>query len=414
MIDQCSLESKELISLKQALDKLSQAIVPIRSTERVNLKNALGRVLAQDIRSPINIPPERNSAMDGYALHSQDLVSNQPFSLKLVGTSWAGKPYQGQLNTGECIRIFTGGVVPKQADSVIMQEHATVKDHIIEFPLGMIPFSNVRETGDDIELGSCLLKQGKKITAVEMALLASAGVYDICIQRKINIAFFSTGDELTPVGQSLPIGGIYDSNRYALHGLLSDSRFNVADLGVIKDNKKLLEQALKSAAQYYDVIITTGGASVGEADYIQEILQQVGQVNFWKIAIKPGKPLAFGKIGESYFFGLPGNPVSVITTFQKIVSPALEQLTGTIAQQPLRLSATCTSPLKKQAGRQEFQRGILSQNETGQLQVKSAGKQGSHILSAISQANCYIILSAECNGVNKGETVLVEPFENKL
>ncbi len=414
MIDQCSLESKELISLKQALDKLSQAIVPIAGTERVNIKNALGRILARDIHSPINIPPERNSAMDGYALNSQDFMPNHPFSLKVVGTSWAGKPYPGLLNTGECIRIFTGGVVPEQADSVIMQEHATVKDHMIEFPSGMIPFANVREAGDDIKKESCLLKQGKKITAVEMALLASAGVYDICIQRKINIAYFSTGDELTPVGQSLPNGGIYDSNRYALQGLLNDPRFNVADLGVVKDNKKLLQQALSSVSQHYDVIITTGGASVGDADYIQEILQHVGQVNFWKIAIKPGKPLAFGKIGKSYFFGLPGNPVSVITTFQKIVSPALEQLTGTHVKQPLRLSATCTTPLKKQAGRQEFQRGILSQNEAGQLQVKSAGKQGSHILSAISQANCYIILSAECNGVKKGDTVLVEPFENKL
>lgn len=414
MTDLCSQESNALISLQQALDNIRQSITPIKGTERVILKNALNRIAAQNVHSPINIPLERNSAMDGYALNSRDITPSESFSLKQVGTSWAGKPFQGELNPGECIRIFTGGVVPESADSVIMQEQASAKGNTIQFPAKITPFNNIRQAGDDIQQGDCLIKRGKKIAAADMALLASAGVYDIGVRRKIRIGYFSTGDELIPIGQQPGSGCIYDSNRYALHALLSNPNHSIADLGVIKDDKQLLQQAFCQAAQQFDVIISTGGASVGDADYVQEILHSIGRVNFWKIAIKPGKPLAFGRIGNSYFFGLPGNPVSVIATFQQIVAPALEQLSGNQTTQAIRISAICTDRLKKQPGRQEFQRGILNQSADGQFQVQSAGKQGSHILSAASQANCYIILPAQSSGVNPGESVWVEPFDSRL
>lgn len=410
MIDSCSQEANPLLSLEQALERIKEAINPVAGSEKVILKNALGRILSQSIYSPVNIPPDRNAAMDGYAVSSTDIDRKHPFTLSLAGVSWAGKPFQGQLQPGQCVRIFTGAVIPAQADSVIMQEQVQANGQTIHFPANTPAGQNLRAAGEDINQGALLCAHPKKLTASDLGLLASAGIYDISVTRQLKIAFFSTGDELTQIGQALESGKIYDSNRYSLSGLLADPNYNAIDLGVIADNKQLLENKFIEASRNYDVIITTGGASVGEADYIKEILERCGQVNFWKVAIKPGKPLAFGKIGSCCFFGLPGNPVAVITTFQQMVAPALKQLCGAPASKSLQLTATCTTMLKKAPGRQEFQRGILTQTDNGEFFVASSGKQGSHILSSISRANCYIVLPVECNGVQVGETVSVEPF----
>ncbi len=410
MIDACSREAKQLLSLKEALERIKAAIHPVGGTEKVMLKNALGRVLAEPVYSPISIPHDRNAAMDGYAFASSDMTQKQAFTLSLVGTSWAGRPFQGQLKPGQCVRIFTGAVVPEGADSVIMQEHVQVQEQNIHFPEDTKAHQNIREVGEDIKQGGLLCAHPKLLTAVDLGLLASAGIGNVTVRRLIKIAFFSTGDELTSLGQPLESGKIYDSNRYTLNGLLADACCSVVDLGVIPDDKQKLEDSLIEASKNYDVIITTGGASVGEADYVKEILESCGEVNFWKIAIKPGKPLAFGKIGQCYFFGLPGNPVAVIATFQQIVTPALKQLSGAPYSKPLQLTATCTSAIKKAPGRQEFQRGILTQDDNGEFFVASSGKQGSHILSSMSQANCYIVLPSECKGMQVGEKVTVEPF----
>ncbi|MGZ8162444.1 MAG: molybdopterin molybdotransferase MoeA [Methylobacter sp.] len=410
MIDSCSPISNPLISLEQALERIREAINPVAGSEKVMLKNALGRILSQSIYSPINIPPDRNAAMDGYAFSSADINREHPFTLGLAGTSWAGKPFKGQLQPGQCVRIFTGAVIPDQADSVIMQERVQAKGQTIHFPAHTPAGQNIRAVGEDVKQGALLCAHPKQLTAGDLGLLASAGINDISVKRQLKIAFFSTGDELTSLGQALESGKIYDSNRYSLSGLLADPNYDTVDLGVIRDNKQLLENKLIEASKSYDVIITTGGASVGEADYIKEILESCGQVNFWKVAIKPGKPLAFGKIGSCCFFGLPGNPVAVITTFQQMVAPALKQLCGAPACKPLQLIATCTTALKKAPGRQEFLGGVLTQTGEGGFYVASSGKQGSHILSSISRANCYIVLPAECSGVRAGETVRVEPF----
>lgn len=410
MIDSCSLEPNPLLTVDNALEKIRAAIQPVSDSEIITLKTALGRVLAESVYSPNPIPHERNSAMDGYAFSSSDVPNEQSFTLTLVGTSWAGKPFQGQLQTGQCVRIFTGAVLPEQADSVIMQEHIQRDAQQVHFPAHTQSYQNVRAIGEDVKQGGLLCTAAKKLTAVDLALLATAGVSEVRVHRAINIAIFSTGDELIACGQPLATGQIYDSNRYLLTGLLSDACYQVADLGVIADNKHALTEAFNAAAKNHDVIISTGGASVGEADYVKEVLTECGQINFWKLAIKPGKPLTFGTIGACYFFGLPGNPVSAHVTFQKIVAPALRQLAGAVATQPLQLTATCTNALKKSAGRQEFQRGILTQTATGELLVASAGQQGSNILSALSVANCYIVLPSDNQGVAVGDKVLVEPF----
>jgi molybdopterin molybdotransferase len=410
MIDACSQESRPLLSIDDALARVKTAVTPVSSTEKVSLTNALGRVLAEPVYSPINIPHDRNAAMDGYAFASEDRGDGQAFTLVLAGTSWAGRPFQGQLQAGQCVRIFTGAVVPKEADSVVMQEQVQVEGQTIHFPADTRARQNIREIGEDVRQGVCLIAEPKKLTAVDLGLLASAGIGEVTVTRRLKIAYFSTGDELTPINQPLAPGKIYDSNRAMLGGLLADPGYSVVDLGVIPDNRQLLEDSFIEASKNHDVIITTGGASVGEADYVKEILQKSGEVNFWKIAIKPGKPLAFGRIGDCYFFGLPGNPVAVVVTFQQIVAPALRQLSGAPFVKPLRFAAICTSALKKAPGRQEFQRGILSQNEHGEFFVASAGRQGSNILSSMSQSGCYIVLPAECSSVQAGEKVTVEPF----
>jgi molybdopterin molybdotransferase len=410
MIDACSQESRPLLSIDDALSRIKAAVHPVSGTEKLALNSALGRVLAESVYSPINIPYDRNAAMDGYAFAGRDMADGQAFALSLAGTSWAGRPFQGQMQAGQCVRIFTGAVVPEQADSVIMQEQVQVQGQTIHFPADARALQNIRRIGEDVKQGGCLITQPKKLTAVDLGLLASAGVDQVTVKRRLKIAYFSTGDELTALGQALEPGKIYDSNRAMLGGLLVDPGYSVVDLGVISDNKQLLEDRFIEVSKNYDVVITTGGASVGEADYVKGILQSCGEVNFWKIAVKPGKPLAFGKIGACYFFGLPGNPVAVVVTFQQIVAPALRQLSGAPPAKPLRFAATCTSALKKAPGRQEYQRGILSQDENGEFFVASAGQQGSHILSSMSRSGCYIVLPEECKGVQAGDRVTVEPF----
>lgn len=411
MIDVCSLEPKPLLTIDQALERIRAAVQPVADVETVALQDALGRVLAEPVHSPINIPYDRNAAMDGYAFAGSDCIEGQAFTLELVGVSWAGRPFSGELMPGQCVRIFTGAVVPEQADSVVMQEHVEVQGQTVHFPASTKTRQNVRLAGEDVKQGDSLLLPPKKLSAADLALLASAGIEKVAVQRRLKIAYFSTGDELTALGQPLTPGKIYDSNRAMLGAMLTDPGFTVADLGVIPDDKQMLEDSFNNAAKHYDAIITTGGASVGEADYVKEILQRCGEVDFWKLAIKPGKPLTFGKIGECYFFGLPGNPVAVAVTFRQIVAPALARLAGLPRTQPLRLIATCTTPLKKSPGRMEFLRGILSQDETGQFLVESAGRQGSNILSSMSRSNCYIVLPEACGSVQPGEQVTVEPFD---
>ena len=414
MTDLCNLEPKGLISLDEALQRIKASILPIVGEEPVPLDEALGRVLSEPVFSPINLPFDRNSAMDGYAIASGDIQDNQVFILKLVGTSWAGKPFDGKLESRQCVRIFTGAVVPEGTDTVVMQELVSVDGDHIHFPAGLKAYDNVRQAGEDIQQGSLLCAKGKRLSPADLGLLAAAGIEWVRTVGKLNIAYFSTGDELVTIGKPLTTGKIYDSNRHTLAGLLADPRFDAVDMGVVQDDKRVLKNRVRRMAETNDVVISTGGASVGEADYIHEVLAKLGQVTLWKIALKPGKPLIFGQIGKCYYFGLPGNPVSMMVTYQQIVAPALDSLSGTQPTTALRFFATCTTPLLKSPGRQEFQRGILAQDDNGRFLVASTGSQGSNIISSMSRSNCYIILPADCGGIQSGETVLVEPFANSI
>ncbi len=412
MIDLCSSDTTAMLSLNEALSEITASVDPVTGSQYVSLKQALGRISAEPIVSAIDIPAYRNSAMDGYAFNSADIDFDKPFILQLSGTSWAGKPAQDKCLPGHCIRVFTGALIPDGADSVVMQEQVTPNGSAVTFPPTVAPGQFIRNIGDDIQQGHQLIPAAKKLTAMDLGLLAAAGQYHINVKRKLRISFFSTGDELTTIGNALQPGQIYDSNRFSLYGLLQDNCHDIVDLGVLPDDKQQIKNLLLETSQTYDVIISTGGASVGEADYIRQVAAEIGSINYWKLAVKPGKPFAYGKIGHSYFFGLPGNPVSVFAAYHHLVLPALQLLSGTVPAKPLRLKARCIGNLRKTAGRMEFQRGILTQQENGELQVESVGKQESGILSSISQANCYIILPATCEGIPARDWVEVEPFDS--
>jgi molybdopterin molybdotransferase len=389
-------------------------LAPMTAIERVHVRSALGRVLAQDVVSPIAVPGHDNSAMDGYAVRFGDLKPVAETVLKRVGESFAGKPWPGAIGAGECVRIFTGGVMPRGADSVVMQERAVEDANGVRVAPGAVAKAgqNRRFAGEDLKAGQVVFRSGQRIHPAELGMIASLGIGEISVFRKLRVAFFSTGDELKSVGTPLAAGEIYDSNRYTLHGMLTRLDCDVIDMGVVEDVPEKLEHAFAAAAAAADVVITSGGVSVGEADYVKQLLDKLGEVLFWKIAMKPGRPLAYGKIGGAHFFGLPGNPVSVMVTFYQFVRDALLILQGQRDVAPLpTFKVPLSAPIRKVPGRTEFQRGIMTANSDGAWTVRTTGDQGSGILSSMSQANCFIILGSDTGNVAAGELVDVQLLE---
>ncbi len=408
--DSCTGHDKKLLSVDDARRHIHSLVEPVKEEEQLKLRDVLGRVLAQNITSPFDIPPFRNSAMDGYAVRSADLSKDRDTRLKIIGTSYAGTPLDGDVGAGECAGIMTGAVLPDGADTVIMQEHVERNDTMIRIGPGHCKGRNVRHPGEDLTAGAVVLQPGRRLMPADLGVIASLGIGEITVKRRPKVAIFSSGDELQAVGEPLGKGQIYDSNRYALWGMLTRLGVDVVDLGVVRDQRQAVEEALRRAAEDADAVITTGGVSVGEADFIKDALESLGDVDFWKIAVKPGKPLAFGTLSDAVFFGLPGNPVSVMATFYQFVQPALRAMAGETEVASLEIQAACTTDLKKRPGRTEFQRGLLVWTADGNLTVSTTGGQGSHILSSMVHGNCFIILNAECSGVTAGELVTVQPF----
>ena len=399
------------LPLDEALERIRAGLSPVEGYQQLALRDALGRVLAEDVLSPIDVPAYTNSAMDGYAVRADDLAADGETRLTVAGTAFAGQPYDAAVQAGQAVRIMTGAMLPEGADTVVMQEDAERDGDELTLRPGHKPGQHVRHAGEDIAAGGTALAAGKRLRPSEIGLLASLGVPEVRVRRRLRVAFFSTGDELRSIGEPLEAGQIYDSNRYTLHGMLTRLGVEQLDMGVIPDRREAVEDAFKQAAAVADVVITSGGVSVGEADYVKETLDSLGEVGFWKIAMKPGKPLAFGRVADAVFFGLPGNPVSAMATFYQVVQPALRHMLGEKEVLPVRLQARCVEGFKKRPGRQDFQRGVLRHDEGGQLVVTSTGAQGSHVLSSMSRANCFIVLSADSGNVEAGELVEVQPFE---
>ncbi|MCB4810916.1 molybdopterin molybdenumtransferase MoeA [Methylovorus menthalis] len=400
------------MSVERARDYIKRYLSPVSETETLPVRESLGRILASSITSPVNVPNHDNSAMDGYAVRTADSQANGETSLKIVGTAYAGQPWAGTLQAGECVRIMTGAVIPAGADAVIMQERVEQDADTMRHAEQPKPGSNIRRAGEDLGEGEVVLAQGHLMHSADLGLVASLGIGEVSVYRQLKVAFFSTGDELASVGQALQAGQIYDSNRYTLHGMLTRMGVEIMDLGAIKDDPQVLEQVLTKAAAEADVVITSGGVSVGEADYMKQLLQKLGSVLFWKIAMKPGRPLAYGKIGNAHYFGLPGNPVAVMVTFYQFVREAMLVLMGQASPPPLpMLQAICVEEIRKAKGRTEFQRGILFADKDGTWKVKTTGAQGSGMLSSMSRANCFIVLDEDTGSLPANQLVRVQLLE---
>lgn len=399
------------LTVDQAWERIFTDIAPVRGVERINVRRSLGRVLATDVLSDVDVPSDDNSAMDGYALRGTDLPASGTVTLHVVATVLAGHSYGEPLQPGECVRIMTGAPMPRGADTVVIQEKAERQGDEVRITADNKPGQNVRGAGEDLARGQCVLSSGQRVGPAELGMLGSMGLVEVSVYRKLRVAYFSTGDELRSAGTPLEPGQIYDSNRYTLHAVLERLGVEATDMGVIPDAPDTMEQAFSDAASFADAIVTSGGVSVGEADHVKAILRKLGNVGFWKIAMRPGRPLAFGTIGQAYFFGMPGNPVSVVATWYQFVQPALQRLRGETLSKPLRFRVRTTQKLRKRPGRTEFQRGILQQDASGELTVSNTGSQGSGILRSVSMANCFIVVPHDAGTIEAGEYVEVQPFE---
>ena len=379
----------------------------------MQIRSALGRVLSRDVVAPFDVPAHDNSAMDGFAVRAADLSGNET-RLTIVGTAFAGAAFSGVVGAGQAVRVMTGAVLPRGADSIVVQEEARVEGDTVILPAIKRVGQHVRRAGEDLAAGKSALLAGKRIGPAELGLMASLGYAEVAVRRRPRIAFFSTGDELASIGRTLAPGEVYDSNRYTLYGVLTRLGVEVLDMGVVRDDPVIMEQAFTEAAKQADAIITTGGVSVGEADFVKDIMSRMGEVRFWKIDIKPGRPMAFGRLGNAWLFGLPGNPVAVMVNYYQIVLDTLIKLQGETPIPPRpSFRVTCTEPIRKLTGRREFPRGVLFQAE-GQWKVKLSGNQGSGVLRSMVEANCFIILPEDGNSVEMGDLVDVQPFEGLI
>lgn len=404
-------------SLSEALENMLNQLPVATKTETITINQAANRVLAEDIFSSINVPSFDNSAMDGYAISLQDFSENQP--LVVIGKSFAGNPFSGKIAQGECVRIMTGAKIPENCNAVVMQEDATLNaDGTVQFAKTPKIGANIRRIGEDVAQGSLVLAKGNLLNVATLPLLASLGIAEVKVFHKVKVAVLSTGDELVSVGEKLGEGQIYDTNRFTVRLMLEKLGCEILDFGTLPDNPETFEKTFIEAQSRADILITSGGVSVGEADFTKDVLEKLGKISFWKIAMKPGKPFAFGKLENAWFFGLPGNPVSALVTFYQLVQPALLKLSGydneKIANFSPKLTAYAAVPMKKAVGRQDFQRGFFYADENGQLAVKTIGTQGSHIFSAFNESNCFIVLEQERGNIEVGEKVVIQPFNGLL
>lgn len=407
------------LSVRDAQAIIEKLIAPIQETEVVNLFDAYHRILAKEIVSPINVPPHDNSAMDGFAFASRELQAPH-CTLSIVGTALAGHPYNGKVDAASCVRIMTGAVMPADCDTVIPQELCErITEHDISFAADCVrPGDNRRLQGEDLKFGQCALAAGKRIGAAELGLLASLGIAQVEVKPRLKVAYFSTGDEIRSLGDTLDNACIYDSNRYTLFGMLTDLGCEILDLGVVADHPDALETALRQACVQADAIITSGGVSVGAADYTRQVMAKLGEVEFWTIAMRPGRPLAFGEIhsdGQSaYLFGLPGNPVAVMVSFYFFVQAALQSMMGAQIPSPLPVRAISSGKIKKRPGRTEYQRGIATKSSDGSIQVAVTGSQGSGILRSMSEANCMVVLNDDSGDIQLGDPLDIVLFQGLM
>jgi molybdopterin molybdotransferase len=408
----CDTLSPAFLSVTQGQEKILSLVNTVTDTESCSVESSFGRVLAGDIISPVNVPQYTNSAMDGYAIRGDDL-NRQHY--QIVAEVLAGHAYDRPLEKGQAVKIMTGAPTPELADTVVMREQATETSDGVTFSGATIKQGqNVRQAGEDLPMGSDVFSQGQRLSSAEIGMIASLGFGDCDVYRKLKVAVFSTGDEVQAPGSEQKANSIFDSNRFTIMGMLQNLGCEILDFGILEDDQQTMVDALQQASAQADVVITSGGVSVGDADYIKLALDQLGSIDFWRINMRPGRPLAFGQINDKPFFGLPGNPVAVMVSFINFVEPALRKMQGEVDWQPLKVNAIATESLRSRQGRTEFSRGVYQLDARGQLTVTTTGKQGSGILRSMSEANCLIEISPAVDTVKVGESVTIIPLQGRI
>ena len=407
-----------LLPVDEARRRIEATVEPLGARETLGLADARGRVLAAGVVAPHDVPARDNSAMDGYAIAASSIPAIGEATLALRGTAWAGRPFDGTVGAGEAVRVFTGASMPRGADTVVIQERAAAAGETVRIGADVEPGRNVRAAGEDLARGQAVFDAGRRLQAADLGVLASLGVARVPLVRRPRVAYFTTGDELAALppdadGLAPPEGRLFDSNRHALGALLDGLAVEPIDLGIVRDEPEATRTALREGASRADLVVSSGGISAGDADFVARAFHEIGDVAFWKIAMRPGRPLAFGRVDGTLFFGLPGNPVAVMVTFLQFVRPAIRRLEGATEGEPPPLPARSLSRLRKSPGRVEYQRGVM-RVEDGELVVASSGKQGAGRLSSMSAANCLIVIEAERDGVEPGERVGVQPFHGLL
>ncbi len=402
------------VPVARAREAIERFVVPIDCVERVAIRSALERVLARDVVSPIDVPAHDNSAMDGWAVRSQDLAADADTPLAAIGTAYAGVAFDGSVGAGQAVRVMTGAVMPAGCDTVVIQEVVRVDGERVVVPPGQQAGQNRRLRGEDLARGRPALHAGRLLRPADLGLLASLGFAEVPVQRRLRVAFFSTGDELRSIGEPLDAGCVYDSNRYTLFGMLTRLGVEVIDMGVVRDSREALEAAMRTASLHADAIVSSGGVSVGEADFTREVMDRLGEVAFWTIAMRPGRPMAFGRVGDAWYFGLPGNPVAVMVTFLFFVRDALIRLSGASPRPVLPLRARSAGRLRKRPGRTEYQRAIVAPGADGSLEARVTGSQGSGVLRSMSEANALVVLHHEQGDVSAGDWVDAIPFDGLM
>ncbi|EJC6792900.1 bifunctional molybdopterin-guanine dinucleotide biosynthesis adaptor protein MobB/molybdopterin molybdotransferase MoeA [Vibrio parahaemolyticus] len=408
----CDTLSPAFLSVVQGQEKILSLVNTVSEIEACKIENAYGRVLAEDIISPVNVPQYTNSAMDGYAIRSDDVDRD---SYQVVAEVMAGHAYDQPLEVGQAVKIMTGAPTPLNGDTVVMREQASQEGDKVTFNDSNIKAGqNVRQAGEDLAIGSDVFTAGTRLASPEMGMIASLGFGEANVFRKLKVAVFSTGDEVQAPGTEQKANSIYDSNRFTIMGMLEKLGCEILDFGILEDNEQLMIEALENASAQADVVMTSGGVSVGDADYIKLALDKLGQIDFWRINMRPGRPLAFGQINNKPFFGLPGNPVAVMVSFINFIEPALRKMQGEQGWKPLKVNAIATENLRSRQGRTEFSRGIYELDDTGRLTVRTTGKQGSGILRSMSEANCLIEISPAIDTVKAGESVTIIPLQGRI
>ncbi|HCE3662570.1 TPA: bifunctional molybdopterin-guanine dinucleotide biosynthesis adaptor protein MobB/molybdopterin molybdotransferase MoeA [Vibrio parahaemolyticus] len=408
----CDTLSPAFLSVVQGQEKILSLVNTVSGIEACKIENAYGRVLAEHIISPVNVPQYTNSAMDGYAIRSDDVNRD---SYQVVAEVMAGHAYDQPLEVGQAVKIMTGAPTPRNGDTVVMREQASQEGDKVTFNGSNIKAGqNVRQAGEDLAIGSDVFTAGTRLASPEMGMIASLGFGEANVFRKLKVAVFSTGDEVQAPGTEQKANSIYDSNRFTIMGMLEKLGCEILDFGILEDNEQLMIEALENASAQADVVMTSGGVSVGDADYIKLALDKLGQIDFWRINMRPGRPLAFGQINNKPFFGLPGNPVAVMVSFINFVEPALRKMQGEQGWKPLKVNAIATENLRSRQGRTEFSRGIYELDNTGRLTVRTTGKQGSGILRSMSEANCLIEISPAIDTVKAGESVTIIPLQGRI